>query len=228
MQCRTDEPETARICLMQGIWLFCGIDRRKEKKMENRRRVTRKVLRQRQLGALAVIAFIVLMFVVLLAKCTNSSDEKSGKQTETTTTTVTTLPETTVPIETTAETTTVAVNPKASNVKLSKRELFLEVGETDVPIIQSYPDAGTYESDEVWKSMDPAIAVVNASGYITGVSNGQTYVILSFKNYPDIEIEIKVNVGVVDTPAIATTSILNGDSPLSEDTVTTTVDAGLA
>ena len=194
--------------------------------MDNRRRVTRKVLRQRQLGALAVIAFVVLLFVVLLAKCTKNIGEGNGSKAETTTTTVATEPVVTAPPETTTEATTVAVNPKASNVKLSKRELFLEVGETDVPIIQAYPDAGTSESDEVWKSLDPAIAVVNASGYITGVSKGQTFIILSFKNYPDIEIEIKVNVGGADTPAIATTSILGEDGETV--TTTTTVAAGIA
>ena len=46
--------------------------------MDNRRRVTRKVLRQRQLGALAVIAFVVLLFVVLLAKCTKTIGEGNG------------------------------------------------------------------------------------------------------------------------------------------------------
>ena len=195
--------------------------------MDNRRRVTRKVLRQRQLGALAVIAFVVLMFVVLLAKCTKSDGEGKSSKAETTTTTVTTEAVVTAPPETTTEATTVAVNPKASNVKLSKRELFLDVGETDVPIIQAYPDAGTTESDEVWKSLDPAIAVVNASGYITGVSKGQTFIILSFKNYPDIEIEIKVNVGGADTPAIATTSVLGEDGE-TVTTTTTVANAGLA
>ena len=42
--------------------------------------------------------------------------------------------------------------------------------------------------------MDPSIASVDQYGYVTGVSKGQTYIVLSFKNYPDIEIEIKVNV----------------------------------
>jgi len=196
--------------------------------MDNRRRVTRKVLRQRQLGALAVIAFIVLLFVVLLAKCTKGSSGDSGSsKAEATATTTTTIAATTAPPETTTvETTTAAANPKASNVKLSKRELFLDVGETDVPIIQSYPDQNTGEADEVWKSMDPTIATVNSSGYITGVSKGQTFIVLSFKNYPDIEIEIKVNVGDVGTPAIATTTPLTPGG--TETTTTAAPDAGAA
>ena len=197
------------------------------KSMDNRRRVTRKVLRQRQLGALAVIAFVVLMFVVLLAKCTKNMGDEGSSKAETTTTTVATTAETAPPVETTEATTTVAVNPKASNVKLSKRELFLDIGESDVPVIQSYPDAGTGESDEVWKSMDPKIATVDNLGHITGVSKGQTFIVLSFKNYPDIEIEIKVNVGGAVDAAVVTTSKLNSDDPL--DTTTTTVaNAGLA
>ena len=194
------------------------------KSMDNRRRVTRKVLRQRQLGALAVIAFIVLMFVVLLAKCTKNMGDEGSSKAETTTTTVATTAETAPPVETTEATTTVAVNPKASNVKLSKRELFLDIGESDVPVIQSYPDAGTGESDEVW---NPKIATVDNLGHITGVSKGQTFIVLSFKNYPDIEIEIKVNVGGAVDAAVVTTSKLNSDDPLAT-TTTTVANAGLA
>lgn len=194
--------------------------KRKELGMDNRRRVSRKVLRQRQLGALAVIALIVLLFVVLLAKCTKNAGEGGSSKADSTTTT-TTLATTTVPPETTTTVPTTTANPKAQNVRLSKREIFLDIGETDVPIIQSYPDAGTGEADEVWKSMDPTIAVVNNSGYITGVSKGQTYIILSFKNYPDIEIEIKVN--VADDGSAAVTA---ADSDSS--TTSTTVAAGVA
>ncbi len=192
--------------------------------MDNRRRVTRKMLRQRQLGALAVIAFVVLLFVVLLAKCTKGSGDSGSTKAEATTTTTTIAATTAPPVTTTVETTT-AANPKASNVKLSKRELFLDIGETDVPIIQSYPDANTGEADEVWKSLDPTIATVNNAGYITGVSKGQTFIVLSFKNYPDIEIEIKVNVGDVGAaPAVATTTPLTSGGA----TTTTTAVAGLA
>lgn len=189
---------------------------------ESRKRVSRKVLRRRQLGALAVIAFLVLLFVILVAKGCSSSGEGKGTEGDVTTTTTTAPVITTAPVTTTTAPVT-TINPKASNVKLSTRELFLDIGETGVSIIQSYPDAGTGEANEVWTSMDPSIATVDKYGYVTGVAKGQTYIILSFNNYPDIEIEIKVYVADDGTLSAADTT----DAGASDDGSTTTVVANV-
>ncbi|MBR5513990.1 MAG: Ig-like domain-containing protein [Ruminococcus sp.] len=155
-----------------------------------RKRVTKKMLRQRQLGALAIVAFLVLFFVVLGFKaCSNGGGEKKGGKQDATTTT-TTIATTTV---TTTVTTTTTTNPLASLVTLSKREMFLTVGGTDVSIITGYP-TGSTEANEVWKSMDESIATVDSFGHVTAVGQGETFVILSFDNNPGIEIEIKVHV----------------------------------
>lgn len=201
-----------------------------------RRRVTRQVLRRRQFAALAVIAFVVLLFFILIAKgCSKSEDDKKPTV-KTTTTTTTTATAATTAATTTATEAVTTENPKASNVKLSTREVFLDVGEKDVAIIQSYPDDQTGEANEVWKSMDESIATVDKFGYITGVSKGQTYIVLSFSNHPDIEIEIKVSVaddGKVTTAAgdadsVATTASITTSAASATTTTTAPANAGLA
>ncbi len=189
-----------------------------------RKRVTRQVLRRRQFTALAIIALIVLLFVILIAHGCSKDDTKSSKKTTpavTTTAPVVDPVVTEAPTEVPTEAVTTA-NPAAAQVQLSKREVFVDIGERDVAIIQSYPD-GSSEANEIWESKDPAIASVDNLGYITGVSAGETYVILKFSNNPGIEIEIKVHVadnGLSASPA-------NGGSTDTAETTTTTASAGL-
>lgn len=156
-----------------------------------RKRVTKKILRQRQLGALALISLLILIFIVLIFKgCSNSGEGGRGsKQDATTTSTAavtTAAPVTTVP--------TTTVNPLAAQVVLSKREMFIQnVGDQDISYISGYPE-GSSESNEVWKSLDESIATVDGYGHVTAVAPGETYIILSFDNNPGVEIEIKVHV----------------------------------
>ena len=191
-----------------------------------RRRVSRKVLRRRQLAGLAGIALIVLIFVIIVANaCSDKGEGKKAEKSTETTTAATTVETTT---QTVIETTTVPVtteNPKASNVKLSTRELFLDIGEVGVSMIQSYPDAGTTEANEVWKSMDDSIASVDKYGYVTGVSQGETFIILSFSNYPDIEIEIKVHVAGGGTVSAGASTDAAGTTSSAADTTTATTSA---
>ena len=160
-----------------------------------RKRVTRQVLRRRQFTALAVIGLIVLLFVILIAKGCSKDETKDSKNKPAA---VTTTTQEAAPIVTEAatEAPTEAVtteNPAAAQVQLSKREIFVDIGQSDVSIIQSYP-SGSSEANEVWESKDPTIASVDNYGHITGVSAGETYVILKFSNNPGIEIAIKVYV----------------------------------
>lgn len=198
---------------------------RKEINMENneqrpRKRVTRKQLRQRQFGALAVIAFIVLLIFILIANgCSNTGGkDKEGANDPATTTT--TAPVTTMaPPVTTAPVTT--ENPLAAAVVLSKREMYLDVGEQDISIISSYPP-NTFEANEVWTSMDTSVAVVDSVGHVTAVGKGETYVILSFDNNPGVEIAIRVSVaGGADAPeGGVVTQIVPSVEGMPEETAT--------
>ncbi len=173
-----------------------------------KKRVSRKVLRRRQLTALAIIAFLVLLFVILIAKgCSHSGSDGKGQESATTTTTGATV----VTISPATETTTTVevtttVSPLAATVQLDKREIFLDgAGDTDVPYILAYP-SGSGEENEVWKSMDDSIVTVDKLGHITAVAPGETYVVLSFNNNPGIEIEIKVVVADDGSAPAVTTS----------------------
>lgn len=178
-----------------------------------RKRVSRKVLRRRQLSALAVIAALILLFFILIAKgCAKSDDKKNNKDKNDKTdkavvTTVTTTDEGDFPItmppkETTTAAAVTTESTAKTNVKLSKQTVYIDVGESDMPLIQSYPD-GSSEPNEVWKSSDEKIATVDSKGNITGVAPGECYIYLSFDNNSDVEVPIKVTVadnGVTPIP----------------------------
>ncbi len=176
-----------------------------------RKRVSRKVLRRRQLSALAVIAFLVLLFFILIAKGCSKSDDKpknndKTQQTPVNTTVTTTdegdFPITMPPKETTAAPVVTTEKADSADVKLSKQTVYIDVGESDMPVINGYPD-GSDEPNEVWTSSDEKIATVDSMGRITGVSPGECYVYLSFDNNPGIEVPIKVTVadnGVAQIP----------------------------
>ncbi len=183
-----------------------------------RKRVTKKMLRQRQLGALAVISFLVLLFVVLIFKgCSGGGSEKKGGKQEATTTT-TTLVTTTVPATTLTTTTT---HPLAAEVIISKREMFIDVGGSDISYITGYP-TGSSEANEVWKSLDESVAKVDNLGYVTGIGQGETFIILSFDNNPGIEIEIKVHVAGTGNEPATTAVEVTPITPASPDATTTT------
>lgn len=196
-----------------------------EQKTAPKKKVSKKVLRQRRLSALAIVALIVLIFFIIIAKsCSKepSGDDESSQSNSTTTSATTTTVSTTTTVTTTVTTT----NPLSAKVQLSTRELFINVGERNVSIIQTYPDNSS-EENEVWKSMDESIATVDKYGYVTGVSKGETFIVLSFDNNPGVEIEIKVSVAdnAIVTPNNATidSTTDSGNSAPVADTPTTPV-----
>ena len=189
---------------------------------KKRKKVTKEVLRRRQLTALAVIALLVLIVIVLIAKAcvklTANEPSPSASATTTTTPAVTTVP-VTAPAEaieplTTAtampeysefavtETTTVPVEPDpnlSSQVELSKKEMYLVPGDIDLSYIESYPE-GSDNTNEIWETTDNTVAIVDKDGYVTAVASGECYIILRFSNNPAVEVKIKVTVaeGSVD------------------------------
>ena len=73
-----------------------------------------------------------------------------------------------------------------------------------------------------------SIASVDRYGYVTGVSQGETFIILSFSNYPDIEIEIKVHVAGGGTVAAGASTDAAGTTSKASDTTTTTTATAAA
>ncbi len=171
-----------------------------------RKRVTKQVLRRRQLTALAVIALIVLIFIILIASaCTDHSTKPRDNSKNSTTTSATTTTTTEVMTEPPTTTSTTAPIPTinaelSAQVQLSTRELFLNTGESEMPLIYGYPD-GCSEENEIWASSDTNIATVNEMGNVTAINAGECYIILKFNNNPAIEVSIKVTVTGETTPA---------------------------
>ncbi len=181
-----------------------------------RKRVSRQTLRRRQLTALAVIALLVLLFVLLVAHaCSDNGKKDSKNKGKTAVTTITTTTTTTDPaITTTAVTTTATMTEPVnkSDFKLDKYSVFLEVGETDMPRVQGYPD-GMGEADERWSSGDPTIATVDNIGNITGVKPGTCYVTLRSATDSSQEVMIKVTVRGESTDDTASPQSNTAEAP---------------
>lgn len=163
-----------------------------------RKKVTKEVLRRRQLTALSVIALIVLIFIILIANaCTDKSPTSKNEKTSTTTTTTTTTTTEIVTEPPTTMTTTTPVptaDPEISaQVQISTNEVYLNVGESQMPIISAYPE-GSSETNEVWTSSDTNIATVDSLGNITAINAGECYIILTLDNNSAVEVQIKVTV----------------------------------
>lgn len=167
-----------------------------------RKRVTKEMARRRQLTAVSIVLLILLLIIGGCSKACHKDDDSSGKSgkgkntpTETTTSAAIEIPQQTVTEAATEPPTEAPTEaPDNSNVKLTTREIFLDnIGDVGISIIQVYPNGST-ENNEVWKSSDESIATVDSKGYITARAPGECYVILSFDNNPNIEIEIKVSV----------------------------------
>lgn len=187
-----------------------------------RKRVTRKVIRRRQITALAVIFLILIIAIILLVNaCSDngSSSKKNDKQSSSTTTTTTTA-------STTATTTTttpiVTADPNDPNtitaITLDKYAVNLEVGGTDMPWVTMTPEAST-EKGEKWESSDERIATVDQYGNITGISPGICYVTVKSTNNPIIYAEVKVTV-TSDEPVTTTTTPLSAEAPNGPDSLT--------
>ncbi len=186
-----------------------------------KKKVTKEMIRNRQLGGVVVICLVILiLFIIIANSCSNSGESKKGSNKEKNTTTASAMATTTAPQLTTAPATT--THPLAAQVQIDMTEVYLNEGEMKMPFISGYPE-NTSEANEVWTSLDPAVSTVDNYGHITGVARGETFVILSFDNLPGVEVQIRVS--VADTSAgsdIAVPSLSSSDAAgINTDTSST-------
>lgn len=188
-----------------------------------KKKVTKEMLRNRQLGGIVVICLVILiLFIIIANSCSNSGDsEKGSNKSKNTTTTSATATTTTEPMTTIPVTTT---NPLAAQVQIDMTEVYINEGEMKMPFISGYPE-NTSEANEVWTSLDPTIATVDAYGHITGVSRGETYVILSFNNLPGVEVQIRVSVADTSAGSDISAPLLTSSDALGIGTNTYTTTA---
>lgn len=177
-----------------------------------RKRVTRKVIRRRQITALVAIFAILIIGIILIANaCSDkgSSSKKNDKPASTTTTT-TAVTTTTVTTTTTPIVTADPADPNTiTGITLDKYEVNIKVGGKDMPWVTMTPEAST-EKGEKWESSDVKIATVDQYGNITGVSPGICYVTVTSTNNPIIYAEVKVTV-TSDEPGATEASPLSSD-----------------
>ena len=103
--------------------------------------------------------------------------------------------QTTTVITTVSSTTTTTADPyKVSEIKLSKTEISLNVGEGDISMVTMLP--ATADKTEKWTSSDESIASVNFEGWITAISEGVCTITVQSVSNPDIKADI--NVSVID------------------------------
>lgn len=209
-----------------------------------RKRVTKKIAQRRRLVALVLIVLLLILGVLLIVNaCSDKKDDDGGdtkpgtSQSATTTAPGATTPAVTTTAVVTTTRTTETGDPNDPNtitkIDLSMYEVFINVGESKMPIVTMSPTtAPSSYKEEIWESTDPAVATVDWLGNITGVSAGSCYVTVTSKNNPQVYAEVKVTVSSPDgqlggavaggASAVVTTSG-SGDA-----TQTTTVTAGNA
>ena len=82
---------------------------------------------------------------------------------------------------------------RVREIKLSKNEMTLPVGSTDISMVTMLPDNAA-NKNEVWISSDENVATVTEEGLVRGISPGNCIVTVISKSNPDIKAEIKVKV----------------------------------
>lgn len=111
--------------------------------------------------------------------------------TETPTTAAQTLPETTEE-ETTAP---APIHVSVEGITLTVYELYLEAGQSQMPIVTMYPENATDKS-EIWVSSDDTVAAVDMYGNITGIGAGSCVVTVTSADNGAVSASVSVSVSV--------------------------------
>ena len=82
---------------------------------------------------------------------------------------------------------------RVERVSLDRYVVNLTVGLSDMPWVTMYPENAT-DKGEIWSSDNPAVAVVNYYGNITGVGAGTCTVTVRSSDNPEAEAKVTVNV----------------------------------
>ncbi|MBQ8297612.1 MAG: D-alanyl-D-alanine carboxypeptidase family protein [Ruminococcus sp.] len=184
-----------------------------------KKRVTKKMAQRRRLIALAVMVLILILGIVLICVACSGDDEPSGKKSNTPAVTTTTSVTTMVTTTTTAPVPTADPNDPntITKIDLSVYEVYLNVGESKMPLVTMTPSSST-EKGEIWESSNKAVATVDWLGNITAVGAGECYVTVTSENNPIIYAEVKVVVTDPNAPAGVTTSATSAQSGMIQQT----------
>ncbi|SHM85180.1 Ig-like domain-containing protein [Ruminococcus flavefaciens] len=82
---------------------------------------------------------------------------------------------------------------RVNSIKLSKYSMSIPIGGGDISYVTMLP-ANATNKKEIWKSSDESVAKVDASGWVSGISEGTCTVTVSSKSNPDVKASINVTV----------------------------------
>ncbi|MDE5583162.1 MAG: Ig-like domain-containing protein, partial [Ruminococcus sp.] len=149
----------------------------------------------------SVDASLVLGYYAFISTGGQSSSIESWYETtihnpSDTTTTTTIATQTTATDDSTTTTTTTVTSAEAekiSEIKLTKYEMSLQVGEKDISYVTMLPEA-VANKDEIWTTSDEKVATVDAWGNVTAVGLGECIITVTSVDNPSVKAEIKVKV----------------------------------
>lgn len=110
-------------------------------------------------------------------------------------TTTTTKPTTTVPPATTTE-----ANAKVSDIRITRNEMVLNVGEGDLSAYVTMLPTNAGNKAEMWSSSDESIAIVDNEGWVVGIGEGECFITVTSVDNPAVYAKIKVTVN--DTKSV--------------------------
>ncbi len=104
-----------------------------------------------------------------------------------------------------------------TEIKLSKYEMKLSIGSSDISIVTMLP-ADAPNKDEFWTSSDPTVATVDEFGWVYGVGKGECIVTVYSMDNHNVKAEIKVTVTdePVEPPVYTFSQIAPGKSTAKE------------
>lgn len=110
-----------------------------------------------------------------------------------TSTTVTSSTSTTTSVTTSATTTTSNNTIKVTEIKVKENEIKMTAGEYKIAYITMLPENAA-NKNEIWKSSDESVAVVDSQGGITALKEGVCVITVKSEDNPDVKADINVTV----------------------------------
>ncbi len=139
---------------------------------------------------------------------TTAKTTASTSKTTTITSTITTTSVIYTPTVTTA-------NPnKVSSIKLDRKEVYIGVGYGMLSAnVTMFPNTAP-NKNEIWKSSDESIAVVDYEGYVIGISKGTCTVTVTSEDNP--EVSEKITVHIVEPSTVCAISLTQSEMSIKK------------
>ena len=149
-------------------------------------------------------------------KITTTTAKPTTTTTTVTTTTVKTTTTTAKPTTTVPPATTTEANAKVSDIRITRNEMVLNVGEGDLSAYVTMLPTNAKNKAEMWSSSDESIAIVDNEGWVVGIGEGECFITVTSIDNPDVYAEIKVTVN--DTRSVKSIRLSRTSMTIQEGT----------